>query len=60
MKDADVIKKSKKKFDLVSIHLNEKTRRIWAAIEAKTFGRGGVSILSVATNLSRSTIHIFT
>jgi transposase len=58
MKNTDVIKKFKKKFNLVSLHLNEKTRRIWAAIEAKTFGRGGISILSAATNLSRSTIHI--
>ena len=54
----DVIKKFKKKFNLVSFHLNEKTRRIWAAIEAKTLGRGGVTILSSATNLSRSTIYL--
>jgi transposase len=58
MKNKDVVKKIKKKFDLVSLHLNERTRRIWAAIEAKAMGRGGVTILSAATNLSRSTIHI--
>lgn len=58
MKDTDVIKKFKKKFNLVSSHLNEKTRRIWAATEAKMLGRGGVTVLSAATNLSRSTIYL--
>jgi hypothetical protein len=58
MKNMDVIKRFRKKFNLVSCHLNEKTRRIWAAIEAKTFGRGRVTILSAATNLSRSTIYL--
>jgi transposase len=58
MKNTEVVKRFKKKFDLVSSHLNEKTRRIWAAIEAKTIGHGGVTIMSAATNLSRSTIHI--
>ena len=58
MKNTDVIKIFKKKFNLVSSHLNEKTRRIWAATEAKMLGRGGVTILSAATNLSRSTIYL--
>ena len=58
MKNTDIIKQFRKKFNLVSLHLNEKTRRLWAATEAKTFGRGGVTILAAATNLSRSTIHL--
>lgn len=58
MKHTDLVKKIKKKFDLASPHLNERTRRIWAAIEAKALGHGGISILSSATNLSRSTIHL--
>jgi transposase len=58
MKNKDVIKKIKKKFDLASSHLNERTRRIWAAIEAKALGYGGITALSTATNLARSTIHI--
>lgn len=52
------VKNFRKKFYLVSPHLNEKTRRIWAASESKIFGRGGVTILSRATGLSRSTIHL--
>lgn len=58
MKNMDVIKKFKQKFNLISLHLNERTRRIWAASEAKIFGEGGVSILSTATGISRSTIYL--
>jgi transposase len=54
----EVIKKFRKKFKLVSLHLNERTRRIWAATEAKMFGPSGVSILSAATGISRPTIYL--
>jgi transposase len=54
----DAIKKLGKKYNLVSSHLSEKTRRIWAATEAKIFGYGGVTMLSIATGLSRSTIYL--
>jgi len=37
--------------------LDEHSRRLWAATEAKSLGRGGVSIVSRATGLSRTTIH---
>lgn len=51
------LKKFTKKYKMVSAHLNERTRRIWAATEAKMLGYGGVSILSEVTGLSRTTIH---
>ena len=54
----DIIKYFKKKLSFVSPHLNERTLRIWAATEAKMFGHGGVTALSKATGLSRSTIHL--
>lgn len=54
----DVIKKLKKKYKLVSLHLNERTRRIWVATEAKMLGQGGVAILSAATGISRPTIYL--
>lgn len=38
-------------------HLNEKTRRLWAATEAQALGRGGISAVAQATGLSRRTIH---
>ena len=37
--------------------LDERSRRLWAAVEAKAIGRGGISIVSKATGLSRTTIH---
>ncbi len=46
-----------KKYKLISVHLNERTRRIWAASEAKSFGHGGISAVSKATGISRVTIH---
>lgn len=36
--------------------LNERQRRLLVAVEAKVLGRGGVSAVSVATGVSRSTI----
>lgn len=44
------------KFDRLSSMMNEKLRRHWAACEAMTMGRGGVSLVSRETGLSRTTI----
>ena len=38
-------------------HLNEAGLRLWAANEALSLGYGGVSEVSRATELSRTTIH---
>jgi len=45
------------KYQQLAPYLNEKTRRVWAATEALTLGRGGVSAVASATGLSRATIH---
>jgi transposase len=45
------------KYNSLSPYLNEKTRRIWAAIEAQSLGWGGISQVALATGLSRTTIH---
>jgi hypothetical protein len=37
--------------------MNEKLRRRWAACEALALGRGGLSAVSKATGISRTTIH---
>lgn len=42
--------------DLLPI-LDERSRRLWAAAEAKALGRGGISLVSKATGLSRTTVH---
>ena len=57
MSDEQVVESIQEKYDSLKPYLNEKTRRIWAAIEARSLGWGGVSQVAVATGLSRTTIH---
>jgi transposase len=54
----DRSKAIEQRFNLFSPFLNEKQRRIFAAIEAKTFGYGGVSRVAKATGLSRNSIAV--
>lgn len=58
MSKAEIVEAIKTKYEYFSPYLNEKTRRIWAAIEAQILGRGGVSQVSLATGLSRTTIYV--
>lgn len=46
----------RRKFDLLRPLMNERMRRHWAACEAMTLQRGGVSLVAQATGLSRTTI----
>ncbi len=57
MKNKEVIDIIKKKYELLAPALDERTRRLWAATEAKTIGYGGQTIVSVATGISRTTIN---
>ena len=41
----------------VSVTLDERRRRVWAATEARALGRGGVSMVARVTGLSRPTIY---
>jgi transposase len=45
------------KYRALSAVLNETTLRLWAAVEARSLGRGGVSTVSRAVGLSRTTIY---
>jgi hypothetical protein len=56
MSDNQVIEKIRDKYEKLLPYLNEKTRRIWAGIEAKSLGWGGVTQVALATGLSRTTI----
>lgn len=38
--------------------LNERERRVWAAVEAKALGYGGISAVARATGISRRAIHV--
>ena len=44
------------KFAAIESLLNERTRRRWAAVEARALGRGGIARVAEATGLSRATI----
>ena len=46
-----------KKYQMLQSELNERQKRLWAASEAICLERGGVSIVSRATGLSRPTIY---
>jgi Rhodopirellula transposase DDE domain len=44
------------KFAILSPLLDERARRLWAAVEARAIGRGGISQVAEAARLSRATI----
>lgn len=46
----------RKKYGQISFCLNERGRRLWAAAEAKSYGRGGIALLVRATGMSNNTI----
>ena len=52
----DLILMIRQKYLLLDEHLNELTRRFWAASEAAALGYGGIAIVAEATGLSRRTI----
>ena len=52
--DADLIRR---KFAALGPLLDERSRRIWAATEARALGWGGVSLIAAATGIARNTVH---
>src|SRR6185312_179575 len=46
----------RRKFELLRPLMNERMRRHWAACEALTLQRGGITLVAEATGLSRTTI----
>lgn len=44
------------KYKSICKYLNEKSKRIWCGVEAITIGRGGISLVSKVTGVSRTTI----
>jgi len=45
-----------KKYKQLASHLNERSRRIWAATEAKSHGWGGITLVFEATGIAHKTI----
>jgi hypothetical protein len=56
MPDAKVVEWIRDKFVPLRGELDERARRRWAAVEAASLGRGGISAVAAATGLSRDTI----
>ena len=57
MRNEDIVEKVRQKFERLSEVLDERGRRVWAAVEAEALGYGGQSIVAKATGLSRTTLH---
>jgi transposase len=55
--DARVEQAIQRKYVVLSEILDERGRRLWAAVEAGQLGRGGVATVARATGLSRTTIY---
>ena len=45
------------KYRAIKNSLNEKSRRRWAAAEARSYGHGGIALVMRATNISRTAIN---
>jgi Rhodopirellula transposase DDE domain len=56
MFNVEAIESIQRKYESFLPYLNERTRRVWAGMEAKALGHGGVKTVSQATGLSRNTI----
>jgi hypothetical protein len=56
MANAAMISSVRRKYEALAPLLHEKARRRWAACEALSLGRGGISLIAAATDLSRPMI----
>jgi hypothetical protein len=56
MQDVATLRQIKTRYRALEALMDERMRRQWAATEAQTYGRGGVSAVSSATGMSRNTI----
>ena len=56
MSNKEVETQIRKKYEAISPYLDEQSRRIWGAIEAKSYGRGGISLVYRATGITYKTI----
>jgi hypothetical protein len=53
----DVVEMIEAKYRVLAGRLDEATLRLWAAVEARTMGRGGVSAVAKAVGISRTTVY---
>src|SRR5438552_3970128 len=56
MEPSNIVETVRQKVQMLCPVMTERMRRHWAASEALTLARGGISIVAQATGLSRTTI----
>ena len=56
MPETEVVEWIRTKFLSLAPDLNERSRRMWAAVEAASLGHGGASAVAAATGLCRNTL----
>lgn len=54
--DVQTVARIRKKYKSLAPEMGERSKRQWAACEARDFGYGGISLVSFATGISRPTI----
>ena len=47
-----IVAQVKKRYQVISPHLSEQAKRLWAASEALAIGRGGTTLVGEATGMS--------
>jgi hypothetical protein len=52
----DAVERVEGKYRALAARLDEATLRLWAAVEARSLGRGGVSAVAKAIGMSRTTV----
>ena len=57
MPDAAVVQWVVEKYGALSGLLNERSRRLWAATEARSLGHGGIAAVMAATGMSSATVN---
>ena len=58
MRAPEDVDKVRKKYQALRHELDERGRRLWAAVEAEALGYGGMTTVSQATGLAASTIRL--
>jgi len=56
MRNTIVVEWVRDKYEALKGSLNERSRRLWAAAEARSLGRGGVAVVMAATGMSSATV----
>src|SRR5256885_486586 len=56
MYDAAALERTQRKFQALTVVMDERVRRQWPAAEALALGWGGISLVASATGISRTTI----